>query len=132
MSAEADARASLGPVVVALNDVDVLPPDATPAGVRLARLITKGETGADLMLGGCWMAPGETTRFELSQPADGPLPPQEAYYVVSGRIRVRFDHQILEAGARAAVWFAPGHAYEVEAVGEEEVFLVYVVVPAPR
>jgi mannose-6-phosphate isomerase-like protein (cupin superfamily) len=120
------------PVVVALQDVDVLAPDETPAGVRLARLITKGATGADLMLGACWMAPGEATSFDLSEPGPGPLPAQEAYYVISGRVRVSFGDRRVEAGPQAAVWFPPGREYRVEAIGDDEVFLVYTVVPAAR
>jgi ethanolamine utilization protein EutQ (cupin superfamily) len=129
----ASAPSVADPVAVALGDIQVLPPDATPAGVRLARLITKGTTGSDLMLGACWLSPGESTTFDLSAPGGGPVPAQEAYYVINGRVRVRFDDdRDLEAGPQAAVWFAPGRSYEVEVVGEDEVFLIYTVVPAPR
>jgi mannose-6-phosphate isomerase-like protein (cupin superfamily) len=127
-----DAPSPRAPAVVRLQDVDVLQPDQTPAGVRLARIITKGDTGSDMLLGACWLAPGEVTTFDLSDPGNGPLPAQEIYFVIRGRIRATYGDGAVEVGAEEAIWFAPGREYRVEGVGEEEAFLVYVVAPAPR
>lgn len=120
------------PAVARLNDVEVLQPDEWSGGIRLARLITRGATGSDVMLGVCWLAPGESTAFELAAKVGQQVAAQETYYVVRGRVRVLFDDEEFEAGSDNAIWFAPGYSYVVEAIGDEETFIVYTVSPASR
>ena len=122
----------LRPAVSRLADAKVLQPHEWPGGIRLARLLTRATTGGDVLLGTCWLAPGERTTFDLTDPGDGPVAVQETYYLVSGRIRIRYDEQTVEAGAGDAVFFPAGWSYSVEAVGDEEAFVVYTVVPAAR
>ena len=120
------------PAVVGLDDVEILEPGSWPGGIRLARLITKGTTGSDVLLGVCWLEPGESTTFDLTDPGHRPTPAQETYFVVRGRIRVQHADGTFEAGPDQAIWFAPGRRYEVKAVGDAQAYVVYTVSPAPR
>jgi glyoxylate utilization-related uncharacterized protein len=120
------------PIALGPDDVEALEPGDWPGGVRLARLLTKGQTGTDTLVGVCWLAPGDVTEFDLTEPGAGPVPSQETYYLVRGEIRVRFGNETFVAREGQAVYFPPGHAYQVENEGVDETFLVYTVTPAPR
>lgn len=122
----------LGPVVRRLDEVEVLEADQWPGGFRLARLITKAETGSDVLLGACWLEPGRSTSFDLTEDGDGPVRPQELYFIVSGVLSVRSSEGTVEAAAGAAIYFPPGDAYTVTAMGEDQVHLLYTAAPAPR
>ncbi|HEY6398912.1 MAG TPA: cupin domain-containing protein [Solirubrobacteraceae bacterium] len=116
-----------------LVEADTLPRDQWPDGVHLARLITKGETGSAVLLGACWLQPAQVTRFDLRGAGAGEgMEPQEIYYILAGRIRVSYEGRKLCAEAGSAVFFPPGRELAVEAVGEDEVFLIYTALPAPR
>ena len=85
-----------------------------------------------MLVGACWLSPGQVTTFDLTEPGDGPLPAQETYFVVRGRLRISSGTGELVAEANDAVFFPSGRPYTVEGIGDEETFLVYTVAPAPR
>jgi mannose-6-phosphate isomerase-like protein (cupin superfamily) len=126
------------PRVVPLDSVPVIPADEAPTKVRIARLVTREGCGSNLLLGACWMDPGERTNMwsfedeDLVEEGDkyyGPV--DETYYVVRGRLRLSWNEGELDIGPDAAVYLAPGWRYELENVGEEPAFFVYGMAPSP-
>lgn len=126
------------PRVVPLGSVPVIPADEAPTRVRIARLVTREDCGSSLLLGACWMDPGERTNawsFEESdrtQAGDkwyGPV--DETYFVVRGRLRLTWDEGELEIGPDDAVYLAPGWTYRLENVGDDPAFFVYGMAPSP-
>jgi mannose-6-phosphate isomerase-like protein (cupin superfamily) len=126
------------PEVVPLDSVPVIPADQAPTKVRIARLVTRERCGSNLLLGACWMDPGEATNvwsFEEEDATDegdkwyGPV--DETYFVVRGRLRLTWDEGELEIGPSDAVYLAPGWSYRLENVGREPAFFVYGMAPSP-
>lgn len=126
------------PQVVPLESVPIIPAEEAPTKVRIARLVTRERCGSDLLLGACWMDPGETTNVWSFEDEDrtaagdkyyGPV--DETYFVLSGRLRLTWDEGELEIGPNDAVYLAPGWRYRLENVGDEAAFFVYGMAPSP-
>src|SRR5438128_1607115 len=106
------------PQVVPLDSVDPIPAEKAPTKVRIARLVTKERSGSNLLLGACWMDPGEETNVwsfeeeDHTQAGDkyyGPV--DETYFVVHGRLRLTWDEGSLDIGPNDGVYLAPGWSY---------------------
>jgi mannose-6-phosphate isomerase-like protein (cupin superfamily) len=126
------------PQIVPLDSVPVIPADEAPTKVRIARLVTREGSGSNLLLGACWMDPGERTNAWSFEEEDrtgagdkwyGPV--DETYFVVGGRLRLTWDEGELEFGADDAVYLAPGWTYTLENVGDEAAFFLYSMAPSP-
>lgn len=126
------------PQVVPLASVPVIPADEAPTKVRIARLVTRERFGSNLLLGACWMDPGEETNVWSFEPEDrtaegdkyyGPV--DETYFVVRGRLRLTWDEGELDIGSDDAVYLAPGWTYRLRNVGDEPAFFVYGMAPSP-
>lgn len=126
------------PRVVPLDSVPAIPADEAPTKVRIARLVTREGCGSNLLLGACWMDPGEETNVwsfeEDDRTAEGDKyygPVDETYFVISGRLRLKWDESELEIGPNDAVYLAPGWRYHLKNVGDEPAFFVYGMAPSP-
>jgi mannose-6-phosphate isomerase-like protein (cupin superfamily) len=126
------------PQVVALSSVPVIPADEAPTKVRIARLVTRERSGSNLLLGACWMDPGEETNVwsfeDEDRTADGDKyygPVDETYFVLRGHLRLTWDEGELEIGPDDAVYLAPGWRYRLKNVGDEPAFFVYGMAPSP-
>ena len=126
------------PAVVPLASVPVIPADEAPTKVRIARLVTRERCGSNLLLGACWMDPGEETNVWSFEPEDtteegdkfyGPV--DETYFVVRGRLRLTWDEGELDLGPDDGVYLAPGWRYHLKNVGDEPAFFVYGMAPSP-
>jgi mannose-6-phosphate isomerase-like protein (cupin superfamily) len=126
------------PQIVPLDSVPVIPADEAPTKVRIARLVTREGSGSNLLLGACWMDPGERTNAWSFEEEDrtgagdkwyGPV--DETYFVVGGRLRLTWDEGELEFGADDAVYLAPGWTYTLENVSDEAAFFLYSMAPSP-
>ncbi len=126
------------PAVVPLESVRVIPADEAPTKVRIARLITRERCGSNLLLGACWMDPGEETNVWSFEPEDttdpgdkhyGPV--DETYFVIRGRLRLTWDGGELDIGPDDGVYLAPGWRYHLKNVGDEPAFFVYGMAPSP-
>ncbi len=121
-----------------LASVPVIPADEAPTKVRIARLVTRERCGSNLLLGACWMDPGEHTNLwsftEADATAEGDKwygPVDETYFVVRGRLRLTWDEGEFELGPDDGVYLAPGWTYRLENVGDEPAFFVYGMAPSP-
>jgi mannose-6-phosphate isomerase-like protein (cupin superfamily) len=126
------------PQVVPLESAPVTPAAEAPTRVRIARMITRERQGSDLLLGACWMGPGEESSawsFEeedRTAPGDHWYGPRdEVYYVIRGRLRLSWDEGDLEVGPDHAVYLAPGWTYRLKNEGDEPAFFLYAMAPAP-
>jgi mannose-6-phosphate isomerase-like protein (cupin superfamily) len=126
------------PQVVPLDSVPVIPAEEAPTRVRIARLVTRERCGSNLLLGACWMDPGEETNVWSFEAEDatgegdkwyGPV--DETYFVVRGRLRLTWDEGELEMGPEDGVYLAPGWSYHLRNVGDEPAFFVYGMAPSP-
>jgi mannose-6-phosphate isomerase-like protein (cupin superfamily) len=126
------------PQVVPLDSVAVIPADVAPTKVRIARLVTRERCGSNLLLGACWMEPGEETNIWSFEAEDrtaeedkwyGPV--DETYFVLRGRLRLTWDEGELEIGPDDAVYLAPGWSYRLRNVGKESAFFIYGMAPSP-
>lgn len=125
------------PHVVPLDSVPVIKAEEAPTKVRIARLVTRERYGS-ILLGACWMDPGEATNVwsfeEEDETGEGDKwygPVDETYFVVRGRLRLTWDEGELEIGPNDGVYLAPGWSYRLENVGEEPAFFVYGMAPSP-
>jgi mannose-6-phosphate isomerase-like protein (cupin superfamily) len=116
----------------------VIPANEAPTKVRIARLVSRERCGSNLLLGACWMDPGERTNVWSFEDEDlvaegdkyyGPV--DETYYVVRGRLRLSWNEGELDIGPNDAVYLAPGWSYRLENVGDEPAFFVYGMAPSP-
>lgn len=126
------------PRVVPLDSVAVVPADEAPTKVRIARLVTREGCGSNLLLGVCWMDPGEETNVwsfaEEDRTAEGDKyygPVDETYFVIKGRLRLTWDEGELEIGPNDGVYLAPGWRYHLKNVGGKAAFFVYGMAPSP-
>jgi mannose-6-phosphate isomerase-like protein (cupin superfamily) len=126
------------PEVIPLSAVPVIPAGEAPTKVRIARLVTRERCGSNLLLGACWMDPGEETNVwsftDEDRTAEGDTwygPVDETYFVVRGRLRLTWDEGELDIGPEDAVYLAPGWSYKLRNVGDEPAFFVYGMAPAP-
>ncbi len=126
------------PRVVPLASVPVIPAKEAPTKVRIARLVSRQSCGSGLLLGACWMDPGEETNVWSFEDEDRTHPGEtyygpvdETYYVIRGRLRLFWDEGELDIGPDDAVYLAPGWRYRLCNVGEEPAFFVYSMAPSP-
>lgn len=126
------------PRVVPVDSVPVIPAEEAPTKVRIARLVTLETCGSSLLLGACWMDPGEETNVWSFEAEDrtregekfyGPV--DETYFVIRGRLRLSWDEGDLEIGPNDGVYLAPGWRYQLKNVGDEPAFFVYGMAPSP-
>jgi mannose-6-phosphate isomerase-like protein (cupin superfamily) len=127
------------PAVIHLDDVPVIPAAEAVTRVRIARIITRNRCGSNLLLGACWMDPGEQTNTWSSRDEDDTAPGDhwygpvdETYFIIHGRLRLTWDGGVLEAGPNDSVYLAPGWTYRLENVGDEPAFFVYGMTPTPE
>ena len=127
------------PQVVHLADVPVVPAERAVTGVPIARLITRERCGSNLLLGACWMEPGETSVLWSSDEAEDSGDVRhnygrvdETYFIIRGRLRLTWDEGAFELGPDDAVYLAPGWRYRLENVGDEPSFFVYGMTPTPE
>jgi hypothetical protein len=127
------------PQVVPMDSIPPVPREEAPTKVRIARLITRQRCGTDLLLGVCWMDPGDRTNWWSSEDENdvaegehyyGPL--TEAYFVLRGHLRLSWSNGVLELAANDAVSLPKGWRYRLECVGQEPAFLVYSFTPPPE
>ncbi len=111
--------------VVKVNDVDaVIPLMCDVKGFKVKRLITKGRENSDkLMLGVCFVEPrAKGYRWSFTDK-------DEVYYVLRGRLRLKWDGNAVEFSEGDAVYLPAGYSYELENLSDEEAVIVYVLTP---
>jgi mannose-6-phosphate isomerase-like protein (cupin superfamily) len=127
------------PQVIPLADVPKRVGDDAPTKVTIARVITKERCGSNLLLGACWMEPGDETNVWSSKEDDpsadvghryGPV--DETYFIIRGKLRLRWDEGEFELGPDDCVYLAPGWRYHLKNVGDEPAFFVYSMTPSPE
>lgn len=103
--------------------------ETADGGFEIGVVIDAESHGSPLLLGLEWIQPGT----EVSTwTADSET--HETYYVQRGRLRIRWDGAAAgEAmlGPTDCFYFPPGGTYEAENVGEEEVLVIWSLVPSP-
>jgi mannose-6-phosphate isomerase-like protein (cupin superfamily) len=110
---------------------------ASPVAIRLTRLITRANSGSDLMMGVAEMRPGERSAV-FSFAAENDALPGEAWYgpvdetffVVRGRLRIEWDGGAAEAGPHEAIHCPPSRKYRMVNPAETPSFIVYAIAPA--
>lgn len=127
------------PMVVPLDSVPVIPADEAVTKVRIARIITRKRCGSDLLLGACWMDPGEETNTWSSREENdlGPDdhwygPVDETYFIIEGQLRVESDAGSFDLGPTDSFYLAPGWEYRLKNVGDVPAFFVYSMTPSPE
>jgi len=127
------------PRVFHLSDIPARPNHPL---ARSARIVTPESTGSQRLYAGMfWNEPGAGGgwSFRGDDPDEGRtvdgIPHlgehDEVYLCLSGRVRVRWDGGEFEFGANDVVYFAAGHTYVTEVIGDEPVQVFYVMAPAP-
>lgn len=114
---------TLRPQLVHLEDVPVVPIGGPSSGVRLARIITESDHGSRLMLGVHWLEPGSR------HPAWIFPEREEVYFVISGRLRLKWDEGWIEAGPNDTLFLPPDRHYQYENIADEGAFFVYAIYP---
>ena len=94
--------------------------------VQIARLITRGSSGSELLTGVCTARPDSVMSW-TSKPNSF-----KTYYVVRGRMTVSWTSEGTEAGSvelgpDEAILLAPGWTFRAEA--HEETFIIYSMIP---
>jgi mannose-6-phosphate isomerase-like protein (cupin superfamily) len=126
------------PQVISIHDVPRLSAEEAPTKVPIARIITKERCGSNLLLGACWMEPGDESNLWSSGEVTetdvdhhyGAV--DETYFIVRGRLRLTWDEGELEIGPDDCVYLAPGWRYQLKNVGDEAAFFVYGMTPTPE
>ena len=127
------------PQVISVNDVPRLSAEEAPTKVPIARVITKERCGSNLLLGACWMEPGDESNLWSSREEDpgeevghryGPV--DETYFIVRGNLTLTWDEGAFELGPDDAVYLAPGWRYQLKNTGDEPAFFVYGMTPTPE
>ncbi len=98
-------------------------------GFKVGVVIDKQSHGSPLLLGLEWIKPG-TEKVSWQAPADA----HEVYYVQQGRVLVGWDGESageVEVSAGESFYFPPALTYSLENLGNEEVFIVWSIVPSP-
>ena len=127
------------PTVVNMNSITTIPAEEAPTKVRIRRLVTRKANGSNLLLGVCFMDPGDETNVWSFKDQDetgaddkyyGPV--DETYFVFRGNLELKWDEGILEIGPGDAVYLAPGYNYHLKNVGTEPAFFTYSMAPSPE
>jgi mannose-6-phosphate isomerase-like protein (cupin superfamily) len=103
--------------------------ETSDGGFEVGVVIDQESHGSPLLLGLEWVKPRTEA---VSWTADEKT--HETYYVERGRLRIRWDgDQSGEAtvGPTDSFYFPPGLTYSVENVGDDDVFVVWSLVPSP-
>lgn len=126
------------PTVVPMNSVQSIPAEEAPTKVRIRRLITKSTHASNLLLGVCFMDPGEETNVWSFKDRDDTSaddkyygPTDETYFVFRGNLLLSWDEGKFEIGPGDAVYLAPGYTYHLKNVGTEPAFFTYSMSPPP-
>ncbi len=126
------------PRVVSLAETPVIPAEDWPENVAVANMITRENSGSNLLLGACWVDPHQTVNpwsFEDEDPGIPGVthwgPVHETYFVLAGRLVLSWDHGELEIGPNDAVYIPPGWRYGLRSVSDEKAFLIWSMTPAP-
>lgn len=96
-------------------------------GFKVAVLIDAHSHDSPLLLGLEWIKPGTEP---VSWTADDVS--HEVYYISQGRLKVSSSEApsvVLEP--EDSFYFPPDHTYTIENIGDEDVFLVWSIVPSP-
>lgn len=126
------------PRVIPLDTVSPIPAEEAPTKVRIARLVTRQHCGSNLLMGVCWMEPGDETNVWSSEETNttsegehyyGPV--DETYFIIAGHLRLTWDKGELDLKPHDAVYLAPGWRYHLKNVGSEPAFFVYSMAPSP-
>ncbi len=127
------------PTVVNMNSIPTIPAEEAPTKVRIRRLVTRKAHGSNLLLGVCFMDPGDETNVWSFKDHDetgaddkyyGPV--DETYFVFRGNLELKWDEGTLEIGPGDAVYLAPGYNYHLKNVGTEPAFFAYSMAPSPE
>jgi mannose-6-phosphate isomerase-like protein (cupin superfamily) len=127
------------PTVVNMNSVATIPAEEAPTKVRIRRLVTNKAQGSNLLLGVCFMDPGDETNVWSFKETDdtgaddkyyGSV--DETYFVFRGNLELKWDEGTLEIGPGDAVYLAPGYNYHLKNVGTEPAFFTYSMAPSPE
>jgi mannose-6-phosphate isomerase-like protein (cupin superfamily) len=97
-------------------------------GLRLGIAIDGASHGSKLVFGLEWIRPGTERALWAADEET-----YEAYYVQSGSLRVTWSAPEVGESQLAAgdcFYFAPGHTYGIENVGEDEVVVVWAITPS--
>lgn len=111
---------------------------ASPVAIKLTRLVTRANSGSDLMMGVAEMQPGECSAwfsFAAEKPAGGADetwygPIDETFFIVRGRLRLEWQDGAVEAGPQEAIYCPPGRRYRMVNPGAEASFIIYAIAPA--
>jgi mannose-6-phosphate isomerase-like protein (cupin superfamily) len=119
------------PAVIHLEDVPVTPAAEAVTRVRIARIITRKRCGSNLLLGACWMDPGEQTNTWSSRVEDDTAPGDhwygpvdETYFIIRGHLRLTWDEGTFDV--------VPNDSVYLENLGDEPAFFVYGMTPTPE
>lgn len=113
------------PVVVKAHEAtQTIPFNCAADGFRVKRLITRSKEGSERILLGLLFIEPHSTGYSWSFPDK-----DEAYYIMSGRVLLRFESQQIEAAAGDAIFLPSCIRYEMENAGPEMVVLVYAMSP---
>jgi ethanolamine utilization protein EutQ (cupin superfamily) len=115
------------PVLVDSADVENYVVGANGDEGVIKRLIGREQESA-VLLGTFRLEPGQLGKFELPH-ANGME--EEIYYLLSGRLRVRWPAGELVAESGHAIFFPSGGSYDIETVGSAPVDLIWTGCPAP-
>jgi len=103
--------------------------ETADGGFEIGVAIDAESHGSPLLLGLEWIKPG-TERVEWTADAET----HETYYVQSGRLRIAWDGPEpgeAELGPTDSFYFPPGRTYAAEILGDEDVFVIWSLVPSP-
>ena len=115
------------PILVDRAEVEEYKVGANEDEGTIRRLIARDQKST-VLLGTFRLDPGQSGKFQLPH-ANGME--EENYYLLAGRLQVRWDGDELIAGPGQAIHFPSGNSYEIETLGEEAVELIWTAYPAP-
>lgn len=115
------------PVVVDVGDVEEYKVGPRGDEGTIKRLIGRDQ-GSSVLLGTFRLDPGQAGNFELPH-ANGMR--EENYYLLSGRLHVRWSGGEFVAEPGQAIHFPSGGGYEIETLGSSPVELIWSAYPAP-
>ncbi len=99
---------------------------------RVKWLVTREDTGGELLTAALWMEPdAQPLEWSATGLMEGM---QETYYVVSGRLEVTWTAETsgtVELKPGSVFFFPPGGSYAKRVIGDEQVFVIYSLTPAP-
>jgi ethanolamine utilization protein EutQ (cupin superfamily) len=107
----------------------------TAPGPKIVRLINRKTCGdTQIMLGVNIVEPGEKGVWSMHGEADlenaqyGDV--DEVYFVISGRLHIKWRDGEMTCGPNDSVYFPRGYDYELENISDETSLTVYAMAPA--